>query len=123
MREVSVFYSFDDREFFDRDECFTYEEKALKKFQSFNYFYTFYDKDMNIMYAPMSKDVEEWINWLQCSAGKCSYIRRMGQLPEEVNQFIREEAGYCILNEDFNNEIGLFKYDDIQYEWIKVEDN
>lgn len=29
MREVTVYYSYDDGEFYDRDECLAYEREAL----------------------------------------------------------------------------------------------
>ena len=122
MREVTVFYAYDDTEFFNRYDCIAYEEEALKKIKIFDSVCKFYNENKNIMFAPASNDIEDWIDWLQCPAGKCCYIRRYAQLPEEVNQFIRAESDYCILNEDFEGGLGLFQYDMLHYEQVKVNE-
>ena len=124
MREVSVFYSFDDREFFDRDDCLEYERDMLNMIKKLNYKYSFFDKNMNIYMPPVnSEDVEDWINWFSGACDECEYIHRDENLEYGEEQFIREELGYCILNEDFKNEVGWFKYDTRRDEWVKVEDN
>lgn len=122
MREVTVYYSYDDKEFFDRDECVAYEEKAIKLMEEINDKYSFFDGDMNLLVAPLgSTDIEEWIDWLNISADKCAFIRRTGDLSFNADNFSREVCGYCINNCDFpygEKNIGLFKYEDC--DWVKV---
>lgn len=36
MREVCVFYAYDDTELYTREECLAYEEKALKLMEEIN---------------------------------------------------------------------------------------
>lgn len=122
MREVSVFYSFDDREFFDRDECLEYEQNIFNIVKNISNKYSFFDKDRNIFMPPVnSEDIEEWIHWLSYSCETCEYIHRDDNLEYGEEQFMNDELGYCVLNEDFKNEIGWFKYDTRWNEWIKVE--
>lgn len=121
MREVSVFYSYDDREFFDREECLEYEKNALDHLKEINEKYSFFDKDMNLYCAPLeSSDIDDWIHWFYNAADKCDFIHREANLNVFTEQFIRDENGFCILNEDFKNQVGWFKYDFHWNEWVKM---
>ena len=121
MREVCVFYAYDDREFFDRDECVDYERKAIVKAWEIYKAYTFFDKDMGLIMAPAeSDDIEDWADWLEIAGDKSAYVIRYANLSPETEMFYRHGWGYCILNEDFNNECGTFRYDYDKDEWVKV---
>lgn len=121
MREVSVFYSFDDKEFFDRDECEVYEREAVRHLRAVEACYAFYGKEGNRMFAPLnSDDVEEWMDWLCIVGDSAERILVTRQLPNDTANFVREQVGYCILPEDFGNETGDFQYDWHQCEWVKV---
>ena len=122
MREVTVYYAWDDSEFYDRDECLRYEQQAVEAMMSVNDCYDFFDKDGSRYVAPdyRCEDVEEWLDWLSDAAEHCSYIKVRHILPENAVRFIDREWGYCIAPEDFNGETGLFKYDDFKNEWVKV---
>ena len=124
MREVSVFYSYDDREFFDRDECLEHEQNIFNIVKNISNKYSFFDKDMNIYMPPVNSEIiEDWVSWLSDSCEVCEYIYRDENLKEEEEHFMREEFGGRILNEDFENKIGWFKYNATWNEWEKVEDN
>jgi len=122
MREVTVYYAYDDSEFEDRDECLRYERQAVEAMMSVNDCYDFFNKWGTRYSAPNSlcEDVEKWMDWLSDAAEHCEYIRVRHILPENAVWFIDREWGYCIAPEDFHNETGLFKYDDFKNEWVKV---
>jgi hypothetical protein len=122
MREVTVYYAYDDSEFEDRDECLRYERQAVEAMMSVNDCYDFLDKDGVCYTAPdyRCEDVEEWMDWLSDAAQHCDYVNVRYVLPENAVRFIDREWGYCIAPEDFHNETGLFKYDDFKNEWVKV---
>lgn len=124
MREVTVYYAYDDKEFYDRDECLTYEENAIKLMEEINEKYSFFDENMHLLVAPLSStDIEEWIEWLNTAADKCTFIHRTGDLSTNADKFAREVCGYCINNSDFpygEENVGLFKYEDC--DWVKVSE-
>lgn len=122
MREVSVFYAFDDTEFFDRDECAEYEMQMLEYLKEINEKYSFFDKDMNLFMSPHSDDIEDWIDWLDNAAERCMFIYRDENLSNAANRSLSEYCGYCINNEDFDYNVGWFKYDMRLTEWLKVDD-
>lgn len=122
MREVTVYYAWDDTEFDDRDECLRYERQAVEAMMSVNDCYDFFTK-WGVRYSAPDyrcEDVEEWMDWLSDAAEHCDFIRVRHILPDNAVRFIDREWGYCIAPEDFNGETGLFKYDDFKNEWVKV---
>lgn len=121
MREISVFCSFDGREFYDRDECLAYEKDAMRHLRMIEACYAFYDKEGERFRAPLiSNDVEDWINWLSDAGDSAEKILVSRQLPKDTANFVREQVGYCILPEDFGNQTGDFQYDWNTNEWVKV---
>lgn len=121
MREIKYYVAWDDSEFESVDECMAYEERAISCAQEFNEAYSFYDKDMNKILAPSeSVDVEEWMDWLACAIDDAAYIRRYANLTEEAEKFYCHMWGTCVLNDDFDNELGLFNYDFGNDTWVKV---
>lgn len=122
MREVSVFYAFDNTQFFDRDACFRYEEKAIISLFTINDYYAFFDKNMRRYMPPQNKDIEDWIEWFSNAAEHCDYIRVYHTLPDSTVDFINKQFGYYICPKDFHNETGLFKYEDWENEWVKVDE-
>ena len=121
MREVSVFYSFDDKEFFDRDECEAYEREAVRHLRIVEACYAFYDKKGDRLFAPLtSNDIEDWMDWLCVAGDSAERILVSQQLPNDTTDFVREQVGYCILPEDFNYQTGDFQYNWKRYEWVKV---
>ena len=124
MREVTMYYAYDDSEFDDRDECLAYERQAVEAMMSIDDCYDFLAKCGDRYIAPdyQCEDVEEWMDWLSDAAQHCEYIKVCHTLPKNAVRFIDREFGYCIAPEDFNNETGLFKYDYFKNEWIKVDE-
>ena len=122
MREMTIYYAYDDSEFYDRDECLRYERQAVEAMMSVNDCYDFFDKNGGRYIAPnyQCEDVEKWMDWLSDAAEHCDCIKVRHILPENAVRFIDREWGYCIAPEDFNGETGLFKYDDFKNEWVKV---
>lgn len=123
MRKVTIYYTFDGREFDNYYVCLAYENNAYMLMRSIEKKYSFYDKDMKEITAPFdSPHVEDWLTWLDDAYSDCTYIRKMGSLTDDEVEIIRENIGACIYNEDFSCAIGLFKYDFRTMEWVKVDE-
>lgn len=123
MREVTMYYAFDDKEFDNYDACLAYENKAYGLMHSIESKYTFYDKNMKPICAPvLSPEVEDWLTWLDNAYSYSTYIKKIGSLTDEEAEIIRENIGACIDNEDFSCAVGLFRYDTRTMEWVKVDE-
>ena len=121
MREVTMYYAYDDKEFDNYAACLDYENKAYMLMRSIEKKYSFYDRDMEEMVAPLeSPKVEDWLMWLDDAYSYCTYIRKTGSLTDEEAEIIRENIGSCIYNEDFSCAVGLFVWDTRVYKWVKV---
>lgn len=121
MREEVRYYAYDDTEFFDREECEAYETNVHNMLTSVSNKYTFFDKDMNILMPPDdSSDINNWMDFFDNAFNESSIVHREENLTDEENSFMRYEFGYCIHNEDFNNETGWFRWDSDEIEWIKI---
>ena len=122
MREITVYVAWDDTEFDTEDECLWYESKAVDAMKEVNDCYEFFNKDGERFDAPPEWDdnIENWLGWLSDAGEHCDRIKVNHILPDDAVCFIDREWGYCIAPEDFNDETGLFKYDDFKNEWVKV---
>lgn len=121
MREIKHYVAWDCSKFESESECLAYEERAKKSAQEFNEAYSFYDKDMNMIFSPgESADVEEWVDWLGYAGDECIYIKRKANLTQEAENLYNREWGIGVLNKDFDNELGLFRYDFKKNKWVKV---
>ena len=123
MREVTMYYAFDDKEFDNYYACLAYENNAYMLMRGIEKKYSFYDRNMKEIIAPFdSPRVEDWLTWLDDAYSYCAYIRKMGSLTDDEAEIIRENIGACIFDEDFSCEVGLFKYDFRTMEWVKVDE-
>lgn len=123
MREVTMYYAYDDKEFDNYAACLDYENKACMLMRSIEKKYSFYYKNMKEIIAPLeSPYVEDWLTWLDDAYSYCAYIRKMGSLTDDEAEIIRENIGACIYNEDFSCAVGLFKYDTYEMKWVKVDE-
>lgn len=123
MREVTMYYAFDDKEFDNYYACLVYENNAYILMRNIEKKYSFYDKNMKEIIAPYeSPNVEDWLTWLDDAYSDCTYIRKMGSLTDDEAEIIRENIGVCIFNEDFSCAVGLFRYDTRTMEWVKVDE-
>lgn len=120
MYEVTYYYSFDDVEFNNKEACLAYEEKVLKTLKGIHEAYSFFTCDMDIFNTPFCNKIENWIDWIRTACKDCEFIRRKRNLTKEEEKILDDVAGYCILNKDFNNESGLFKWNNVTIEWDKV---
>ena len=123
MREVTMYYAFDDKEFDNYEACACYENNAYMLMRSIEKKYSFYDRNMKEMPAPFaSPRVEDWLTWLDDAYTYCTYIRKMGSLTDDEAEIIRENIGACIYNEDFSCAVGLFEYNTRTEAWDKVDE-
>ena len=123
MREVTMYYAFDDREFDNYYACLAYENNAYMLMRGIEKKFSFYDRNMKEITAPFdSPKVEDWLTWLDDAYSYCTYVRKMGSLTDDEAEIIRENIGVCIFNEDFSYTVGLFRYDTRTMEWVKVDE-
>ena len=123
MREVTMYYAFDDKEFDNYEQCLRYENNAYMLMRSIEKKFSFYDKNMKEMIPPYeSPNIEDWLTWLDDAYAYCTYVRKMGSLTDDEAEIIRENIGCCIYNEDFSCAVGLFEYDTYAGEWVKVDE-
>ena len=123
MREVVTYVAYDDTEFNNRDECEEYELKAEALIRSIENKFTFYDRNMKPIRAPLlSSEVAEWLTWLDNAYKYASYVRKAGSLTDDEAEIIRENIGACLYNEEFSCAVGLFRYDTNMRGWVKVDE-
>lgn len=123
MREVTMYYAYDDKEFDNYHACIQYENIGYDLALSIANKISFYDKNMEEILPPgSSPDVEDWIEWLDDAYGCCVFCRRNGSFTDDETEFIRENISACICNEDFSCAVGLFRYDTRTMEWVKVDE-
>jgi len=123
MREVTMYYAYDDKEFDNYEACLAYENKGYGLMRSIEKKYSFYDKNMKEMTAPFdSPHVEDWLTWLDNAYSDCTYIKRCDILTAQEEAIIDENIGCCMLNYDFKGDTGLFKYDVSESKWVKVDE-
>lgn len=122
MREVVLFYAYDDSEFDNREACEAYEKQVYDTLVSISQKYTFFDADMNVLFPPTNVDINVFIQWLEESTNKCAYLHRAENLTDEENKFINRECGYCLSDYYFNYNVGWFIWDDTTCDWVKVDE-
>ena len=123
MREVTIYYAYDDKEFDNYLECVNYENKGFDLILSIANKYFFYKENMEEIFPPSpSPHVEDWLTWLDDAYSDCTYIRKMGNLTDDEAEIIRENIGACIFNEDFSCAVGLFEYNTRTGAWDKVDE-
>lgn len=116
MKTVTVYYAYDDTEFFTREECEAYEGQAMYHINQWNRCCVFFDKDMNTIYLPAGMDIEEALDWLNETLQECEYMEIVEQIPDESFKFIDEQLGYVLPE----NKIGLYMYDYDYDGWVSV---
>ena len=127
MREVITYVAYDDCEFETCEECIEHEDKAWDALIDIKRSYSVYDINMKELVCPQmtnheNYDLETRLKWFDDASQTCEYILRFKNLKNETEDFINNWNGVCVCNSDFNNEIGLFKYDTSIFEWVKVDE-
>lgn len=119
MREVTVYYAYDDTEFYTKEECLAYESKALVWLREIANAYTFWGVDKKLIPPKWgSGDIVFWLDWFDYVTENAEYIRRYKNLSQQAEEFLDYTDGFFIQNRDFNNELGFFKYG--KDKWVKV---
>lgn len=123
MREVVTYIAYDDAEFDSREMALAYEKKHLMYLQEIGKTCLFFNLHRDIIAPPTwTTDIEAWAGWVEIAMEQAAYVHRINNFSTKVNDFIRYALGQYFCNKDFNNEIGWFKYDDYEDEWIKVDE-
>jgi hypothetical protein len=121
MREVITYVAYNGEPFDNREACEEYEGHIYDMITSISEKYSFFDEDMNILLPPNSSpDIDDWIKFFNDALNRSSIVYRDENLTNEEDLFIRREFGCCFENEDFNNEIGWFRWDENGIEWVKM---
>lgn len=123
MRHVEYWLAFDDAEFYTYDECVEYEQSYVKMIYEFMRCYTFYDENLKVIdLSYESEDINDILNELEGIINSSTYVRRHANLSEKIEKFIYREIGTCVLNKDFDEELGLFEWNNHDMVWDKVGD-
>jgi len=115
MKKVTVYYAYDDTEFYDEDECMRYEQKAIDIMVKAKEVFTFYDENMNVMSWYVNDNVDDLLNEFENIYDHCTYIK-VNEDNEEVIRFIYNQTGSLVPNEGE----GLYKYGWNVSEWAKI---
>ena len=115
MREVVTYIAYDDTEFDNLEECEEYEGKAFELLNEFFNAYDFFRENGQCILIFLN-EVEQGFNAIKYAYDKCGKIRVKKSVSNEVIELIDSYLGY-----DFPpNEIGLYEYDWVKFEWVKV---
>ena len=116
MTTVTVYYSLDDVEFFDRGECLEYEahifDMCIKLLECVH----FYDDCNEEIWQPYSNCLEECLNWIEGAYNNCEYIRVKEKIPADISKWFHDYSGLC-----FPEDVGLFEYEFLEG-WKKVDE-
>lgn len=115
MKKVTVYYAYDDTEFYDEDECMRYEQKAIDLMVKAKEVFTFYDKNMNAMSWYVNDDVDDLLSEFENIYDNCEYIK-VNECNEEVYKFIYNQIG---LNPPYDSK-GLYKYSWDIDTWVRT---
>lgn len=115
MRIVSVYYAFDDTEFYTEEECLEYEAEWKNVLHEMRECYDFFDRDMNMLVC-VSDELEDLIEWFEESYDKSTYISVKAIPSEKTLHKIDYYFGF-----EFPTEIGLNRYDWNQNDWRRVD--
>lgn len=122
MREVKYYVAWDDSEFETQEECMEYEQGVVIAMSTINNCYDFIDKNGKRYDPPKNLNIDDWQDWFFDAAEHCQWIRVYRTLPDLAVDFINTQIGYCICPVDFDNKTGLFEYDELKNEWVKVDE-
>lgn len=116
MRTVTIYYAYDDTEFYSPERCEEYERPVIYHINQWNRCCTFFDNNMNIFYFPAGLDVEEALDWFDKTLEKCSYIKINEKIPSDSFDFLTMILDYYLPK----NEIGLYRHNYTTDEWVSV---
>lgn len=115
MKAVTVYYAYDDSEFYDENECMEYEQEAIDLMVKAKEVFTFYDKNMNVMSWYVNDNVDDLLREFENTYDHCEYIK-LNEDNKDVFQFIYNQNGIILPD----NGEGLYKYNWIDDRWIKI---
>lgn len=115
MREIVTYVAYDDTEFDNREECEEYESEAFDLLSELFNAYDFWGKN-NQHICIFLNEVEQGFNTIKYAIDKCEKIRVKKPISSEVATLIDYYLGYELPP----NEIGLYEYDWLKLEWVKV---
>lgn len=116
MREVITYVAYDNTEFNNREDCEAYEGEAFdlltEVFNSYKFFVG------NQEFLIFLNDIEPGLHALSKAFEKCNKILVTKPISSLAFDFIDFHLG------DFlpPNEIGMYKYDTDECEWVKVDE-
>lgn len=116
MREVTVYYAYDDSEFDNREECEAYEGKAFDLLTEVFNSYKFFINNQEILI--FLNDVEAGLYTLSKAFDKCDRISVIKPISDAALRFVDSQLGYVLPP----NALGLYKYDTDEFEWVKVDE-
>ena len=114
MKIVSVYYAFDDTDFYTEEECLEYEAEWKNAFHEMRECYDFFDRDMNMLICA-SDEFDDLIDWIE-KGYESAYVSVKAVPSEKTLRKMDYYFGF-----EFPTEVGLNKYDNYYDKWMRVE--
>lgn len=114
MREVTMYFAYDDTEFENREDCVKYEEYAEDMLREIVGSVSFLNRD-NALYLTKGKDINTTLGKIANACDNCETIIVTKQLSSSARVFILNEL--CI---ELPEMPGKYKYNRKYYEWRVV---
>ena len=115
MKTVTVYYAFDDTDFYVEEECREYEEEWLNAFREIRECYDFFDKDMNTLVCA-GDELEDLMEWIEKGYDNSSYLY-IKKIPS-VGTARRIDYYYGYI---FPDKVGFYRADNEEGIWKRVE--
>lgn len=115
MKTVTVYYAFDDTDFYVEEECREYEEEWLNAFREIRECYAFFDKDMNTLVCA-GDELENLMEWIEKGYDNSSYLYIKKVPSVGAARKIDYYYGYV-----FPDKTGFYRADNEEGNWKRVE--
>lgn len=116
MTTVTVYYSADDVEFFDRKECLEHEAHIFDMCIELLECVHFYNKCGEEIWQPYSNCLEECLDWIDKGYDNCCYLKVNKKIPIHILEWVKYYFGFC-----FPEDVGFFEYI-LGEDWRKVDE-
>ena len=115
MREMTIYFAYDNTEFYDKYECMEYEKHVWDVINELMECYVCFDKNFNMFQPPVTDNLEEMLDFISSTFNNCDIIHFTKNPSDEAKKFQQTEWGYVLPE---NIEFGYYKYDYHKSDWI-----
>ena len=117
MTKITVYYAYDETEFYNEEECQEYEAKAFEYLYEIKDNWTLFDKDFNKLEVYIDKDINITLEeFSRIWDIPMQYVKINKPLSNNAYAFILNYYGYSCPP----NEVGLYRYNFSEVHWEKI---